>query len=125
MNEEIKKYIFIGILNTTVTYFLSIYVYIKFEPIFGFITTGIIGSLICIKFTFWMQRLFVFKSKNKWYVEYLKSNISYAIISLISTSLMYLLWKILKINIWISQALSMPLIFILSYLINKKYTFKN
>jgi putative flippase GtrA len=124
MEREFNKYIRIGIINTLCTYVLSGIIYSNLESIVGFITAGILSSLICIKFSFWTQRLYVFESRGIWYYEYLKSNIGYAGTTLISIAIMYFLVKVLNVNIWLSQALTMPIVILSSYYINKNYTFK-
>ena len=124
-NTEVRKYVFVGIINTLVTFMLSGLTYTLLLDKLGIVMTGLIASLICINFVFWMQRIYVFKSNGAWLKEYVKFNIGHAFISIITTITMFYLVKILIINIWISQAMTMPIAFLLSYLINKKYTFSN
>ena len=124
MNQEIKQYIKIGLFNTLVTYFMSGIVYSILQEKIGIIYSGIISSIICIKFSFWMQKIFVFNSSEYWVKEYLKSNLGYAGISGISILMMYILIKMMDVNVWLSQALTQPVVILLSYSINKNFTFK-
>ena len=124
MNKEFKSYIKIGIINTLVTYLISGIIYSIFLDKIGFIITGIISSIVCIKFSFWMQKIFVFKSKGPWVLEYLRSNLGYAGTTGFSILLMYLLIKMMDINVWVSQAIVQPIVILLSYSINKNFTFK-
>lgn len=124
ISDDAKLYIKIGIFNTLITYVLSSLVYEFLMGKVNLIVSGVVANLICIKFAFWMQRIFVFKSKNNWAIEYFKSNIGYTFTSFISIIIMYFLIKILNFNIWISQAITMPITFSFSYFINKNFTFK-
>ncbi len=123
-NIFFKKYIVIGCFNTICTYFISLGAYSILENKIGLIGSGIIANILCIKFSFWMQRLFVFKSKNIWIYEYIKSNIAYGSLAVINIILMYIFVKSLDMTLWISQIILIPVSVLISYAINYKYTFK-
>jgi len=119
-----ERYILIGVVNTICTFFISLGIYTILEKEIGIIYSGIIVSIVCIKFSFWMQRLFVFKSKNSWAQEYIKSNISYGTLSVFSILIMYIMVEKFYIEIWVGQIILIPIIVLLSYLLNCKYTFR-
>lgn len=123
-NKIFERYLLIGGVNTICTFFISLGIYTILEKKIGIIYSGIIANIVCIKFSFWMQRLFVFRSKNSWAHEYIKSNISYGILSVFSILLMYVMVKKLSIEIWIGQIILIPITVLLSYTINFKYTFR-
>ncbi len=123
-NILFKKYLIIGFLNTIFTYFISLAIYLIFQNKIGLIASGIIANLLCIKFSFWMQRIYVFKSKNIWIYEYIKSNIAYGSLSVMNVILMYIMVKYLNISIWIGQLILIPISVLISYSINHNYTFK-
>ena len=119
-----ERYILIGVVNTICTYFISLAIYTILEKKIGIIYSGIIANTICIKFSFWMHRVFVFRSKNPWAHEYIKSNISYGVLAIFSIILMYIMVEKYNIEIWIAQIILIPITVLLSYTLNYKYTFK-
>jgi len=123
-NKINNHYLIIGSLNTLVGYIVGVMVYNAISTHYHIIAISIISNLICITFSFYTIKKFVFKSKNNWINEYLKSNISYISIFFISTSILWIFVDILKIDIIYSQGIVIIISAVLSYSFNFNYTFK-
>jgi glycosyltransferase involved in cell wall biosynthesis len=119
------KFLLIGIINTLVNYFFSIATYYLFYKDFGFVLYNILNILFGITFSFSMFKFFLFKTSNHLYLkEYIKSYVVYALKISIGIFLLFIFLELLKINIFVSQALSIALTTLFTYKGHKNYTFK-
>ena len=119
------KFLLIGIINTLVNYFFSIATYYLFYKDFGFVLYNILNILFGITFSFSMFKFFLFKTSNHLYLkEYIKSYVVYALKISIGIFLLFIFLELLKINIFMSQALSIALTTLFTYKGHKNYTFK-
>lgn len=119
------KFLLIGIINTVVNYFFSIATYYLFYKDFGFILYNILNIFFGITFSFNMFKFFLFKTNNNLYFkEYIKSYVVYSLKISIGFFLLFIFLELLKINIFVSQALTIILTTLLTYKGHKNYTFK-
>ena len=119
------KFLLIGIINTLVNYFFSIATYYLFYKDFGFVKYSILNIFFGVTFSFSMFKFFLFKTSNHLYLkEYIKSYVVYALKILIGLFLLFIFLELLKINIFVSQALSIALTTLFTYKGHKNYTFK-
>ena len=122
-HKEIKFIIFGG-LNTFFGYFSSLLIYYNFEKFFGLFITLLIINIINISFSFLVLKIYVFKSKGQWLVQYLRSFLTYANIFILSIFLLYFFLKVLYIPFYISSFLTILLCTVVSYFMNLKFTFR-
>ena len=117
--ERVKKFIIYGIngiINTAVTYglFLLISEYIDYR-----ITIGIV-YVVGIGISFLLNRKFVFKIKGKFGI--------FAIIMitmfLVNLTITWILVELFSIEKEWAQLLAILIVFVLGYMLNKKYAFK-
>jgi putative flippase GtrA len=119
------KFLLIGIINTGVNYFFSVATYYLFYKDFGFILYNILNIFFGITFSFNMFKFFLFKTDNNLYFkEYIRSYVVYSLKISIGFFLLFIFLELLKINIFVSQALTIILTTLLTYKGHKKYTFK-
>ena len=119
------KFLLIGIVNTLVNYFFSIGTYYLFYKEFGFLLYSILNIIFGITFSFSMFKFFLFKTNNNLFLkEYLKSYVVYALKIIIGFFLLFVFLELLKINIFVSQALIILLTTLFTYKGHKNYTFK-
>jgi glycosyltransferase involved in cell wall biosynthesis len=119
------KFLLIGSINTLVNYFFSIATYYLFYKDFGFVLYNILNIFFGITFSFTMFKFFLFKTDNHLYLkEYIKSYVVYALKILIGFFLLFIFLELLKINIFVSQALTIILTTLFTYKGHKNYTFK-
>jgi len=72
-----------------------------------------------------MFKFFLFKTDNHLYLkEYIKSYVVYALKISIGFFLLFIFLEFLKINIFVSQALTIVLTTLFTYKGHKNYTFK-
>lgn len=118
------SYLVIGTINTLFGYWIGIGSYFLFYKKFGIFFVGIIANILSITFTYTCYKFFLFKTKGKFLSELIKSFLNYSFAGLLSILTLWILVEILKINIFLSQFLILPLIFVVSYFGNKFYVFK-
>jgi len=119
------KFLLIGILNTLVNYFFSIGTYYLFYKDFGFLLYSILNIIFGITFSFSMFKFFLFKTNNNLFLkEYFKCYVVYGLKILIGFFLLFVFLELLKINIFVSQALIILLTTLFTYKGHKNYTFK-
>lgn len=77
-----------------------------------------------ISFSFLTYKYFVFKTKNKFFLsEYLKSYIIYGLSFLVGTFFLWLTIEILKLNILISQFITISFTILVSFIGNNNFIF--
>jgi putative flippase GtrA len=74
--------------------------------------------------SFLTYKFFVFRTKNNWLKEYLRSYIIYGGVALISLCILWLAVDFLKMPFWIAQALVMSVGVLSSYIGHDRFTFK-
>jgi putative flippase GtrA len=120
-----KKYIFAGIINTIFGYAVGVYSYEKFGENFGVIIVGIISNIISISFSFAVYKLLVFKTNNKWTLEYLKSFIVYGFVSILGILILWIFVDKLNFSIWYAQLIVIVISSFFSYIGHSFFTFIN
>ena len=123
LNRKSLRYLIVGGCNTLVGYFLGIFLYFLLINNLGIVFISIISSVVSISFSFFSYKVFVFKTSGNWLKEYVKCYMIYSGISIINISIIWFLVDIIKINIWISLALSTIIVTLLSYFGHNIFTF--
>jgi putative flippase GtrA len=119
------RYLIAGAWNTIFGYSLGV---ILFLLLTDFVHTAIIAlicNLIAMAMSFVVYKLFVFKTSGNWIREYIKAFIVYGNAAVISIFLIWLFVDIIGWNIWTSQALTIVITVLISYIGHKQFTFKN
>lgn len=124
-NEKKAKYILTGSLNAISGYSLGIYLYNLLYDQVHIILIAVLANIFSISFSFFTYRFFVFKSKGAIWKEYFRSYVVYGGAFIFSVVLIWMLVDILRIHIWISQAVVVFVTFIFSYFGHDKFTFKS
>ena len=120
-----KRYLIIGLINTIFGYFIGILNYILFYKLIGIFFLSLLNNIVSITFSFLTYKYFVFKTKNKFFLnEYLKSYIVYGISFIVGTFFLWLTLETLKLDIFIAQFITISLTVIFSYIGNNYFTFK-
>ena len=123
-NEVGSLYIVAGIWNTLVGYVAGVYTYKTFENYLHITFIGLISNIISITSAFLVYKIFVFKTKGDWMNEYAKCYLVYGVSAILSTFFLWIFTKYLGYNIWLSQALSIFIVLLVSFVGNLKFTFK-
>jgi putative flippase GtrA len=118
------RYLLAGAWNTIFGYTLGVFAYLSLGDHMHIIFISILVNIIAITMSFLSYKLFVFKTPGKWFMEYLKIYLVYGGTALIGTFLLWGFVDYFKISIWISQGLVLGLLFIISFILNKNFTFK-
>jgi putative flippase GtrA len=123
-NQKIR-YLLIGGINTVFGYFVTVFFYYSLTNVLHTLTILCLANVCAISFSFLTNKFFVFKTKGKWTSEYLRYFFVYGNTALIAILLTWILTDYTNIPFWLSQALILPFTVIVTYLSQKKYTFKS
>ena len=120
--KKFIKYILSGLINSMVTYIFSI-ILIKIFNLY-LIFGNFIGYLIGIFVSFYLNRNFVFKSKDKKIRKQILNFICAFLISyLINLTFLIIFTYIFSVSYYISQILSMATYSLSFYYLSNKYIF--
>jgi putative flippase GtrA len=125
IDKKRQRYFIAGIMNTIFGYLIAIYLYKNLANNFNILIIGFFINVISISFSFFVYKIFVFKTKGFWLQEYVKSFITYGVSAVIGLALLWMMVDILGLSIWYAQAYAMTLTGVISYLGHAYFTFKN
>lgn len=123
---EIYKFIFVGIGNAFVLLFLTIFLteylnlYYLHSSIISYEITIVIGFLFNDYWTFSKN-----KKTNSKFFRFLKYEIFYILGLSLNSGILFLLTDTLSISYFLSQNVSIVIVFLFNFSISKKITFKN
>jgi putative flippase GtrA len=123
LSREKLSYLLVGSFNTLVGYFIGIAIYKALGGDLGIIWVGILSNIISITVSFLTYKIFVFRTKGKWVLEYVKSYLIYGGIAVIGIFFLWLFVEKMNISIWLSQALVIVVTVIISYVGHSRFTF--
>jgi putative flippase GtrA len=119
------KYLLAGIINTSFSYLLGIYIYTSYSKYFGIILTLVLVNILSISFSFLSYKIFVFKSRGNWILEYFKSYLVYGITAIVSIIGVWILVEIFSLKFWLAQGCLMIMCIIFSFCAHSKFTYRN
>jgi putative flippase GtrA len=96
-----KKKIFLitGTINTITGYLFSLIIYDLLNRDYNILEIGLLINFINISFSFATYKLFVFNDTNQfWLAQYVKSFVTYGLVSIINIIIMAFMVEILNIN---------------------------
>jgi putative flippase GtrA len=119
------RYLITGIINTLVGYLIGNALYYLTPLGFSVIIVGIVSSYISISFSYLTFKIFVFRTKGKWLIEYIKCFFVYGFSSAIGIALIACLVNIFNVEFWISQAITIIVMTLTTFIGHRKLTFNN
>lgn len=124
INNQKIRYLLIGGINTVFGYFVTVFLYYSLTNSLHTLAILALANIVAISFSFFTNKMVVFKTRNKWMSEYLRYFFVYGNIALVAILLSWILTDYIRIPFWLVQGFILPLIVIVAYLLHKKYTFK-
>ncbi len=115
------KYIFIGFINTLFGYgviFLLIYINIEAE------IANFIGYLLGFFLSYYLNKKYNFKSNKSHREDFPKFIISMAISYILNLTVMVISYRVLNIDVYISQIIAGVVYTISGYILSKLWVFK-
>lgn len=117
------RFLLVGGFNTVVSYLI----FAGFIQILGeasyqlsLVLSWILSSFI----SFSTQKIFVFQTKGNWCREYIKCLLTWTIGYLINAGTLELVVKVLRLDVYIGQAVSILLTTVITYILFKHFAFK-
>jgi putative flippase GtrA len=123
-NQKIR-YLLIGVINTVFGYFVTVFFYYSLTNLVHTLAILALAHIVAISFSFFTNKIVVFKTKKNWMSEYLRYFFVYGNTALVAILLTWILTDYTDIPFWLVQGLILPFTVIVTYLSHKKYTFKS
>ena len=124
LKSDKVRYLIAGAWNTIFGYSLGVILFLLLTDSVHTAIIALICNLVAMAMSFVVYKLFVFKTSGNWVREYFKACIVYGNAAVISIFLIWLFVDIVGLNIWTSQALTIGITVLISYIGHKKFTFK-
>ena len=123
LSQKKIQYLAVGAVNTVIGYVIGVAVYKFFFNDLNIFLIGLISNIICISISFFTYKVFVFKTKGRWIVEYIKSYFVYGGVAIVGIVFLWIFVDKININIWIAQALVILSTVLVSYIGHSRFTF--
>ncbi len=118
------RYLLTGGLNTLFGYAVGVCSYKLFSDHAGIVWAAVFANILAISFSFVTYKLFVFRTKGHWFVEYTRAYIVYGSSALLSVLLLWVLIDWVRMSIWMAQGVVLIVTVAVSYLGHAKFTFQ-
>jgi putative flippase GtrA len=118
------RYLLAGAWNTLFGYLCGVSIYYIFGSELGIFIVAILSNILAISMSFLTHKLFVFKTKGNWIIEYMRAYCVYGLLAIVGIILLIIFVRWLEIQFWLAQGLVVFLSVVVSYLGHKKFTFK-
>ena len=117
-------YLIAGGWNTIFGYFASLLIYQYYYNSLGIIFVGIVSNVIAISMSFTTYKIFVFKTKGNWWVEYIRCYLVYGFTAILGIIGLWVLVDIFQMQFWLAQLFLLIIAVIISYMGHSRFTFK-
>ena len=125
MRKRLSRYFIVGIWNTAFAYMLLVILYEMLHSHLHTIVIGTGAAVINVAQSFFVHKIFVFKTKGYWIQELGKSYIVNAFAVAVGTLFLWLLVDILNLIIYMAQAAVTLALAIISYIGHLTFTFRH
>lgn len=117
------RYLLAGGWNTAFGYCVGVGMYLLLSPQLYIAVIAVLSNIVSITMSFITYRLFVFRSRGPWLVEYLKCYVVYGGSALLSIALLWAFIRVAGLNIWLAQGGAIAITVVVSYIGHSKFTF--
>ncbi len=122
-NDRRFRFLCVGVINTLFGYAVSVLLYWALSPTLHILVIITIANIINISFSFVTLKLFVFRTKGHWLVEYIRCYLVYGLSMAIGTVTIWFFVDILTIPFWLSQIAVITGTVIISYIGHTFFSF--
>lgn len=123
--REQLRYLFVGGWNTIFGYLVFTGLYFLLNRRFHYSLIFIISYVISITNSYICNKVFVFKTRGNYLIEYLRFYLVYALSFVINLGALFILVEYFKVHLLFAQAILTLLTIILSYFGHKFFSFRN
>ena len=124
-NQEKIKYLLVGGINTLAGYLIGVGLYKALCNDMNIFLIGAISNILSITVYFFNYKIFVFRTKGMWLLEYMKAYLIYSGTAIIGILLLWIFVHKMEMSIWLCQSLIMVCTVIISYIGHSRYTFRH
>ena len=124
MNLKVK-FIIAGLWNTLFGWLIGIILYYSLSSHLDLVYILILSNYIAITNAFLLQKYFVFCSNGPFWPEYFKMFVSYGLIAIVGSSILWSLVEIFGYSFLYSQTVVSAAMVIFGYIMSKHFTFNH
>lgn len=118
------RYLAVGGINTLVGYSIGVGAYALLASNLHIVLIGVLSNVFSISFSFLTYKLFVFRTRGNWFVEYMRAYLVYGGMAVVGIMLLWLFVEYMRLKIWLAQGLIIFFTVALSYIGHKTFTFR-
>jgi putative flippase GtrA len=118
------RYLIGGVFNTAVNYVLGALIYQTLLPLLNFVVVGLVVTIVSISISFTTYKFFVFRTKGRWWIEYMRAYVVYGSAAIPNIGFMWVLLNWAHVNVWLAQALVTMVSIVISYIGHTAFTFR-
>ena len=123
LSPQKLRYLVVGGTNTVIGYVIGVGIYKLFFDHLNIFLIGLISNILCISISFFTYKVFVFKTKGRWIIEYCKAYFVYGGVAIVGILVLWIFVDIIKMDIWITQVLVITSAVLVSYIGHSRFTF--
>lgn len=123
-SKQEVKYLFVGAYNTFFGYINFLFIFHLFFTSENTIILLTLVHFLNVTHNYISYKFFVFKTNVNLLLSFIKFHMTYIIFYFMNLTLISLFYSHLKISIYISQMITIPIIVLMSFLSNKYFSFR-
>ena len=125
LKNQKLRYLIAGVWNTLFGYLCGVIIYYKFGDQLGVVIVAILANILAISMSFFSYKIFVFKTRGNWMIEYIRAYCVYGLSAGVGIVILFIFVTCLGIKFWLAQGLVIFLTVVVSFIGHKKFTFRN
>jgi len=122
-NDKIR-YLIAGAWNTIFGYVSGLSIYYAVGDHVHVVFVALIANVLAITMAFLTYKIFVFRSKGNWLVEYFRAYVVYGATAVLGIGLLWILVDGANVPFWLAQGLAIFITVVVSYIGHSRFTFR-
>lgn len=118
------RYLLAGGWNTLFGYASGLFLYYGMDGRISVIAVGFISNILAITMAFLTYKVFVFRTKGDWFVEYIRTYVVYGAMAIFGVLLLWVSVDVIGLPFWLAQGLIIMPTIIISYIGHSRFTFR-
>lgn len=124
LDDRRLRYLLAGGWNTVFGYGVGVILYLALSSRLHVVVIGALANVLSITMSFATYKIFVFRTRGGWLVEYIRSYVVYGISGVLGIGLLWAAVSVLRLDIWLAQAFTILVGVVISYVGHALFTFR-
>jgi putative flippase GtrA len=118
------RYLIAGAWNTIFGYFTGLGIYYSVGDHLHVLVVALMANVLAITMAFLTYKIFVFRTKGNWLVEYFRAYVVYGTTAVVGIGLLWFLVDGVGLQFWLAQGLAILITVVVSYIGHSRFTFR-